>query len=114
MLPVEFMGMLIKPSALAIRLFANMVAGHTLMAMLAIFGKMAFFGLGTGGLVGISVISIVSALAIAFLELFVAFLQAFIFMFLTAVFISQMSHHHEDHHEEFEEGLTEYDELPAH
>jgi hypothetical protein len=35
-------------------------------------------------------------------------------MFLTAIFISQMSHHHEDHHEEFEEGLTEYDDLPAH
>ena len=73
MLPVEFMGMLIKPSALAIRLFANMVAGHTLMAMLALFGKMAFGGLGLGGLVGISAISIVSALAIGFLELFVAF-----------------------------------------
>ena len=57
---------------------------------------------------------IVAAVAISFLELFVAFLQAFIFMFLTAVFISQMSHHHEDHHEEFEEGLTEYDEVPAH
>jgi len=114
MLPVEFMGMLIKPSALAIRLFANMVAGHTLMAMLALFGKMAFVGLGTGGLIGIGFISIIAAVAISFLELFVAFLQAFIFMFLTAVFISQMSHHHEDHHEEFEEGLTEYDEVPAH
>ncbi|MAB82152.1 MAG: ATP synthase F0 subunit A [Phycisphaerae bacterium] len=113
MLPVEFMGMLIKPSALAVRLFANMVAGHTLMAMLALFGKMAFDGLGVGGLVGISAISIVSAVAIGFLELFVAFLQAFIFMFLTAVFISQMSHHHEDHHEEYEEGLTEYSEVPA-
>ena len=114
MLPVEFMGMLIKPSALAIRLFANMVAGHTLMAMLALFGKMAFAGLGIGGLIGIGIVSIFAAVAISFLELFVAFLQAFIFMFLTAVFISQMSRHHEDHHEEFEEGLTEYDELPAH
>ena len=113
MLPVELMGMLIKPSALAVRLFANMVAGHTLMAMLALFGKMAYGGLGVGGLLGISAISIVSAVAIGFLELFVAFLQAFIFMFLTTVFISQMSHHHEDHHEEFEEGLTEYSEVPA-
>ncbi|HBZ96695.1 MAG TPA: F0F1 ATP synthase subunit A, partial [Phycisphaerales bacterium] len=113
MLPVELMGMLIKPSALAVRLFANMVAGHTLMAMLALFGKMAYGGLGVGGLLGISAISIVSAVAIGFLELFVALLQAFIFMFLTTVFISQMSHHHEDHHEEFEEGLTEYSEVPA-
>lgn len=114
MLPVEFMGMLIKPSALAIRLFANMVAGHTLMAMIALFGKMAFNAMGWGGLIGIGFVSIISAVAISFLELFVAFLQAFIFMFLTAIFISQMSHHHEDHHEEFEEGLTEYDDLPAH
>lgn len=113
MLPVELMGMLIKPSALAVRLFANMVAGHTLMAMLALFGKMAYGGLGVGGLLGISAISIIAGVAIGFLELFVAFLQAFIFMFLTAVFISQMSHHHEDHHEEFEEGLTEYSEVPA-
>ena len=113
MLPVEFMGMLIKPSALAIRLFANMVAGHTLMSILALFGKMAYGGLGLGGLIGISAISIIAGVAIGFLELFVAFLQAFIFMFLTAVFISQMSHHHEDHHEEYEEGLTEYSEIPA-
>ncbi|MEE3001776.1 MAG: F0F1 ATP synthase subunit A [Planctomycetota bacterium] len=100
MLPVELFGMIIKPTALAIRLFANMVAGHTLMAMLALFGKMAFTSLGVFGLLGISFVAVVAAVAISFLELFVAFLQAFIFMFLTTVFINQMTHHHEEHQEE--------------
>lgn len=97
---VEVAGYVIKPAALAIRLFANMVAGHTLMAVLVGFGAMAASGgmsvLGWGS---ISLISIIAAIAITFLELFVAFLQAFIFMFLTAVFISLLSHH-EEHEEE--------------
>jgi F-type H+-transporting ATPase subunit a len=101
--PVELAGQFIKPTALAIRLFANMVAGHTLMAVLTGFGLAAAEG-GMGGL-GIGAISVVSGVAavmITFLELFVAFLQAFIFMFLTAVFISLMSHHDEEHGHEHE------------
>ncbi len=97
---VEVAGQFIKPAALAIRLFANMVAGHTLMAVLLGFGKVALDGAGgslTLGVGGITLISALGALAISFLELFVAFLQAFIFMFLTAVFISLMSHHEEEH-----------------
>ena len=99
---VELAGHLIKPTALAIRLFANMFAGHTLMAVLLGFGaaaaKAGMGGLGTGS---ISLVSGVAAVLIMFLELFVAFLQAFIFMFLTAVFISLLSHHDEEHeHEE--------------
>jgi F-type H+-transporting ATPase subunit a len=97
---VEVAGLFIKPAALAIRLFANMVAGHTLMAVLMGFGAMAinggmkWWGWGT-----ISVVSAVAAVLITFLELFVAFLQAFIFMFLTAVFISLFTHHDEHEHE---------------
>lgn len=100
MLPIELLGIFIKPVALAIRLFANMVAGHTLMAVLAGFGTSAYVStqnwLASGS---ISLISILAAIPISFLELFVAFLQAFIFMFLTAVFIGQMTHHHEEHEE---------------
>jgi F-type H+-transporting ATPase subunit a len=97
---VEVAGLFIKPAALAIRLFANMVAGHTLMAVLLGFGAMvARQGGGTGSILGISLLSGAAAVAITFLELFVAFLQAFIFMFLTAVFISLMSHHDEHEHE---------------
>ncbi len=96
--PVEVFGHLIKPVALAIRLFANMVAGHTLMAVLLGFGAVAAKG-GSGalGIGAISVISGIAAVMVSFLELFVAFLQAFIFMFLTAVFMSLLSHHDEDH-----------------
>ena len=100
MLPIEFMGMFIKPSALAIRLFANMVGGHTMLAALMMFGTMAAeagASLATTG--SISIISMIAAVAICFLELFVAFLQAFIFMFLTTVFIGQMSHHGDEHEE---------------
>ena len=96
--PVELIGHLIKPMALAIRLFANMVAGHTLMAVLLGFGATAAKG-GSGAFVvgAITLVSGVAAVLITFLELFVGFLQAFIFMFLTAVFISIMSHHEEEH-----------------
>ncbi|MGI9013525.1 MAG: F0F1 ATP synthase subunit A, partial [Phycisphaerales bacterium] len=84
---VELLGLFIKPTALAIRLFANMVAGHILMAVLLSFGTMAAKGgMGTLGITTISVVSGIFAVLITFLELFVAFLQAFIFMFLTAVF----------------------------
>ncbi|MGY8752417.1 MAG: F0F1 ATP synthase subunit A [Phycisphaerales bacterium] len=105
MLPIEFMGMFIKPAALAIRLFANMVAGHTMLAVLTMFGMMAFEGTQNWYLTGsVEVVSTIAAVCISFLEIFVAFLQAFIFMFLTTVFIGQMSHHGE--HEEHAEAAT--------
>ena len=93
-------GMFIKPAALAIRLLANMVAGHTLMAVLFSFGAMVLKAGGPTWAAGsITLVAGIFAVLITFLELFVAFLQAFIFMFLTAVFISLMAH--EDHgHEE--------------
>jgi F-type H+-transporting ATPase subunit a len=101
MVPVELLGLFIKPGALAIRLFANMIAGHTLMAALAGFGLMALSGMQSWiAAGGISLVSGAFAVGISFLELFVAFLQAFIFMFLTAVFIGQMSHHGHDHEDE--------------
>jgi len=98
---VEVAGDFIKPAALAIRLFANMVAGHILMAVLLGFGKMAMdMGAGPMGVAGVSAVTGIVAVLITFLEVFVAFLQAFIFMFLTAVFISLMSHHGEHDHDE--------------
>jgi F-type H+-transporting ATPase subunit a len=103
MLVVEILGLFIKPAALAIRLFANMVAGHTLLATLLGFGAMALNAKGWGLAAPISVVSIIAAIAISVLELFVAFLQAFVFMFLTAVFIGMMSHHG-DHGHDHEHG----------
>lgn len=95
---VELLGLIIKPTALAIRLFANMVGGHTLMATLYMFGAMApILALK----IAVASVAGLFAVVITFLELFVAFLQAFVFMFLSAVFISTMSHHgdHEHDHE---------------
>lgn len=94
---------LIKPFALGLRLFANMTAGHVMLATILAFGGKALAqivngeGFGTGAL-GVGIWS-VAAMAVSFLELFVAFLQAFVFMFLTTIFISLMDHHDEHGHE---------------
>lgn len=98
LVPVEVMGIFIKPVALAIRLFANMTAGHVLLATLFMFVGMSLSaGLAIGA--PVTLISCIGAFAITFLELFVAFLQAFVFMFLTAVFVSQLAHHGDHDHD---------------
>ncbi len=90
-IPLEILGALVKPFALAIRLFANMIAGHIVVAIL--LGFTALLASGIGGLsVGVSVASVVGATAISCLELFVAFLQAFIFTFLTTLFLGMAVH----------------------
>ena len=112
--PVELAGNFIKPIALAIRLFANMVAGHTLMAVLMGFGgAAASAGMGALGIGSITLVSGIAAVLVSFLELFVAFLQAFIFMFLTAVFISLMSHHDEEHEHDASETDAQLEAKPA-
>lgn len=92
MTPVEFLGKLTKPFALAIRLFANMTAGgilvYSLIGLIMVFADLT---LGRWGVAGASV---TMASAIMLLKIFVAFLQAFIFAMLTAVFIGLMRHAH--------------------
>ena len=92
MTPVELIGKLSKPFALAVRLFANMTAGH--FVILALLGLILTYG----GLSATGVVSIVGALALGlfvmFLEIFVAFLQAYIFTILTSVFIGLIRHAH--------------------
>jgi F-type H+-transporting ATPase subunit a len=105
LVPVEVLSLFIKPIALIIRLFANMVAGHIiiicLISLIFIFGNMsAAAGWGTAPF------SIAFTIFIYFIEVLVAFLQAFIFTMLTAVFIGQAiegDHDHDDH--EHENGL---------
>jgi F-type H+-transporting ATPase subunit a len=87
MTPVELIGKLAKPFALAVRLFANMTAGHVLV--LALIGLTFLF---QSYLVG--AVSSVMSTFIMLLELFVAFLQAFVFTLLTAVFIGLMREAH--------------------
>jgi len=86
---VEFLSVFIKPFALIIRLFANMVAGHIiiicLISLIFIFAEK----MGPGAGWGASPLSIAFTIFIYFIEVLVAFLQAFIFTVLTAVFIGQ-------------------------
>ncbi len=98
---LEVVGLLAKTFALAVRLFANMVAGHVMLAVVIGFVSSAAVAYGTIAAVGVSVPVILGAVALNFLELFVAFLQAFIFTFLSAMFIGQAVNIHHDHeHEE--------------
>jgi len=105
MVPVELMGIIIKPVALALRLFANMTAGHILMAVLFLFIEMGYgllagaqnTLLGAAGFGFIGILAGAAAIGIYLLEVFIAFLQAFIFMFLTAVFIALYEHHGPEH-----------------
>jgi len=101
MVPLEIFGFFAKTFALAVRLFANMMAGHTVLAVLLSF----ILGLGTAvgavaGL-GVAVPVVAFSVALSLLELFVAVLQAFIFTFLTALFLGMytVSHHGDEHAE---------------
>ncbi|MGF1580095.1 MAG: F0F1 ATP synthase subunit A [Gemmataceae bacterium] len=79
-------GPIIKSSVLAIRLFANLFAGHLVLATVLFFIANAA-SLSFGPRIGITIASVFGVLAISFLELFVAFLQAYIFTYLTAIYI---------------------------
>ncbi len=93
MVPIEMVGVIIKPFALMIRLFANITAGHivviSLISLIFIFKTMAM-----------APVSIAFTLFIDVLELLVAFLQAFIFTMLTSLFIGAAveEHHHDEAH----------------
>ena len=97
MIPVEIMGIFTKPFALIIRLFANMISGHIIILsfiiLIFIFGAMnTALGWGT------SPFFVLLAVFIYLIEVLVAFIQAFIFANLTAVFISQaFEGSHDDH-----------------
>ena len=85
MFVLEIIGALVKPFSLCIRLFANMVAGHLVLAAFVMLIFLAGSYLGRGGL-GIAVVGVGAAFSI--LEVFVAFLQAFIFTLLTTLFLA--------------------------
>jgi F-type H+-transporting ATPase subunit a len=94
MIPIEILGLFTKPFALCIRLFANMTGGHivivSLIGLIFIFNSY-FIAIGPVGFV----------LGISFLELFVAFLQAYIFTMLTSLFmgLGMQAGGHEEHEE---------------
>ena len=91
--PIELIGLLTKTFALCIRLFANMIAGH--IVILAFISFIFIFG-SLSAVVGFGVapISVGLVLFTLLLELFVAFLQAYVFVFLTAIFTGAAMHPH--------------------
>ena len=100
---LEFAGIFIRSGVLAARLFANMFAGHMVLATVLLFAvKVAGENILLQSVV--NVISLAASLALCFLELLVAFLQAYVFTFLTALFMGMATHEghaHEEHdHEE--------------
>jgi F-type H+-transporting ATPase subunit a len=89
---IELAGTVIKCGVLAVRLFANMFAGHMVLASILMFIAMA----GNAGYshlwLGISLSSVLGVVALSLLELFVAFLQAYVFVFLMALFMGMALH----------------------
>ena len=93
MIVLELIGLVVKPFALTIRLFANMLAGHlviySFIGMIFLFAKMMemkFYAWGTAGL------SVGMGVFISIIEAFVALLQAYIFTFLSIIFVQQARH----------------------
>lgn len=96
LIPIEIIGLISKIFALAVRLFANMVAGHIMLAVLVGFILSAGAASVAMGL-GIAVPVVLGSVAITFMEILVACLHAFIFTVLTTIFIGQsVVFHHED------------------
>ena len=96
MMPViEFLGILTKPLALMVRLFANMLGGHmvviVLILLIMVFTEM--FGPAVGA--GTSIISVALSLFMLLLDTLISFIQAFVFTLLSTIFIS-MAHIHEE------------------
>jgi F-type H+-transporting ATPase subunit a len=91
--PLEMFGLLVKCAALMIRLFANMLAGH--IVLYAMIGLMYAFGY-------IAAPAFIISVGVYALEIFVGFLQAYLFAFLSAMFIGEMFHHAHSHDDEQE------------
>jgi F-type H+-transporting ATPase subunit a len=88
---IEVFGIFIKHGVLAIRLLANMLAGHLVLAVIV-----SFIAATAGNLLfwGVTPVSVVGAATLSLLELLVAFIQAYVFTFLSALFIGMAVHPH--------------------
>ena len=88
---IDIFGLFVKHFVLAIRLFANMFAGHLVLAVF-----LGFIGVvwGTALAWGVAPAVVLASIALSLLELFVAFLQAYVFAFLAALFIGAAMHPH--------------------
>jgi F-type H+-transporting ATPase subunit a len=92
--PIEFGGLMLKCFVLSVRLFANMFAGHIVLGTILLFIPMVK-NASTAIAGTVTFASVFGVFALSFLELFVAFLQAFLFAFLTALFFGGVLEHAE-------------------
>ena len=89
-IPIEIISFLSRPITLAVRLFANMVAGHIMLKLFAIF---AAYLAAKGGIIAVgSIIPVFATVALVALEFLVAGLQAFVFAILTCVYLNDVYH----------------------
>lgn len=95
LVPIEFISFLTRPVSLSVRLFANMLAGHTMLKVFA--GFVIALGAAGGIFTGLAIAPFLLIIAITLLELLVAFLQAYVFAILTCIYLSEALHLH-DHH----------------
>jgi F-type H+-transporting ATPase subunit a len=95
LIPIEVISFLTRPISLSVRLFANMLAGHT---MLAVFGGFVVALGSAGGILSVlSIAPLLLIVAIMLLELLVAFLQAYVFAILTCIYLNEALHLHDNH-----------------
>ena len=95
LVPIEVISFMTRPISLSVRLFANMLAGHT---MLKVFASFVVLLGGAGGVyLGLAVAPMFLIVAITALELLVAFLQAYVFAILTCIYLGEAINLH-DHH----------------
>ncbi len=104
--PIEFIGLMLKCFVLAVRLFANMFAGHMVLATILLFIPAVQH---SGMFWPVTAASVFGVIALSLLELFVAFLQAYLFTFLTALFLGGVLEHAEHAaHAEHDHGHDEH------
>jgi F-type H+-transporting ATPase subunit a len=95
LVPIEIISFFTRPVSLSVRLFANMLAGHT---MLAVFGGFVVaLGAAGGLLTGLAIAPMLLIFAVMLLELLIAFLQAYVFAILTCIYLSDAIHLHDQH-----------------
>jgi F-type H+-transporting ATPase subunit a len=95
LVPIEVISFCTRPISLSVRLFANMLAGHTMLKVFASF--VIALGAAGGIFTAISIAPMFLIVAISALELLVAFLQAYVFAILTCIYLNEALHLHEQH-----------------
>src|SRR5580692_13109431 len=95
LVPIEVISFLTRPISLSVRLFANMLAGHTMLAVFA--GFVVSLGAAGGIYMGVALAPMLLIVAIMLLELLVAFLQAYVFAILTCIYLNEALHLHDNH-----------------